>query len=48
MFDMNGRAVLYTSVNENNTVDVSTLSKGVYIVKFINNNGEVLTKKVII
>jgi hypothetical protein len=48
IFDLNGRSVLYNSVNDANMINVSDLSKGVYIVKFVNTNGEILTKKVII
>jgi hypothetical protein len=48
IFDINGRAVMYNTVNDASMIDVSGLSKGIYIVKFVNNTGEILTKKVII
>ena len=48
IYDINGRSVLYTSVNDSTMINVSSLSNGVYIVKFTNNKGEILTKKVII
>ena len=50
VFDIQGRLVLKTNldtINTINSIDVSTLSTGVYIVK-VSNDNQVKTQKVII
>ena len=50
LFDILGRLVLNEDLDHNNvlnTIEVSTLNAGVYIVK-VNNNGKIYPKKVII
>ncbi|HAB28378.1 MAG: hypothetical protein CMP05_06745 [Xanthomarina sp.] len=46
VFDILGKQVLNNTVN-NNRLDVSTLTTGVYIMK-ISQNGQVLTKKLVV
>lgn len=46
MLDMNGREILRTSIHSARTeLEVSSLSKGVYFVKFVNDSGLVRTLK---
>lgn len=50
LYDLRGRLVLSKVLNANsreNTIDISTLSTGVYVVKVINDN-KIKTQKVLI
>ena len=51
LYDINGRLVNYKvleMLNTKKTIDTTSLSKGVYIVKLINKNAEERTQKIII
>jgi len=55
VFDFNGKKILHQNVNSDSfvnneiTIDISTLSEGIYILKFVNENGLVEgTKKFIV
>lgn len=37
----------YTNINENISFDLSKQPKGIYFLKFTNNNGDVTSKKII-
>jgi len=47
IYDINGRTILTTSITNNQSVDVSNLSKGMYLVNISNPKGQT-TKKLII
>jgi hypothetical protein len=44
IFDITGKLVLNVSDSNNQTIDISTLSEGMYIVK-INSNGKISEQK---
>lgn len=47
IFDLSGKVIVTTSVNESGSVDVSKLSKGMYIVEITTNGNSKVTKKII-
>ncbi len=47
IFDLSGKVVKTTEVNKSGSVDVSKLSKGVYIVEITTNGNSKVTKKII-
>ena len=51
LYDISGRLVLSKKLKEkdnSNTIDISGIAFGIYIVKLSNTNGQLLTKKIII
>ena len=47
IYDMLGKLVLQTN-NTNNTIDVSTLKNGIYLVKMISNSNKIAIQKIVI
>lgn len=45
IFDMNGKQILKTAVNNNQSLDVSNLNRGIYIIRFEKS---LFSKKIII
>lgn len=47
LIDNSGRLLKNISMNNNNTVDINNLQKGMYMIRIVNkNSGETLTKKI--
>ena len=47
IFDLSGKVIKTASVNKSGSVDVSKLSKGLYIVEITMNGTSKVTKKII-
>ena len=47
IFDLTGKQVLFSSLSENNTVDISTLTEGCYVVQIKNISGATQQYKII-
>jgi len=47
IFDLTGKLVMLSSLTENNSVDISNLTKGVYLVQIKNGSGDIQQFKII-
>ena len=48
LFDITGKLVLTKDISENQTIQTSSLSKGMYIVTFLDNNNKSYTTKLVL
>ena len=49
VFDLSGRKILAKSINKSaNTIDISTLSSGTYLLQLTNDNNEKITKRILV